>query len=64
MKEDCRDSRPSLCPIHFDTGVDKLISVLLSLETPTCVIYKFGTFVFNKVVRWDSWGEVGNAYFV
>jgi len=47
----------SLCPIHFDTRLDKWISVLPSFETPTCVIYKFSTFVFNKVVRWDEWGE-------
>src|SRR6218665_1128748 len=37
-QEDCRDI--SLCPIHFDIRVDKWISVLSSLETPTCVIYK------------------------
>jgi len=62
VQEDCRDSR--LCPIHFDTQVDKWISVPPSFETPTCVIYKFSTFVFNKVVRWDEWGEVGNVYLV
>src|SRR6218665_1025317 len=48
-QENCRDS--SLCPIHFDTLVNKCISVLPSFETPTCVIYKFSSFVFNKVVR-------------
>ena len=61
-QEDCRDS--SLCPIHFDTRVDKWISELPSFDTPTCVIYKFSTFVFNKVVRWDEWNEVGNVYMV
>ena len=35
----------SLCPIHFDTLLDKWISVLPSFETPTCVLYKFSTFV-------------------
>ena len=35
-----------------------------SFETRTCVIYKFSTFVFNKVVRWDEWGEVENVYLV
>ena len=40
-----------VCPINFDIRVDKCISVLPSFETPTCVIYKFSTFVFNKVVR-------------
>src|SRR6218665_352142 len=48
-QEDCHDS--SLCPIHFDTRVDKWISVLPSFETPTCIIYKFSTVVFNQVVR-------------
>src|SRR6218665_407005 len=47
-QEECRDS--SLYHIHFDTRVDKWISVLPSFETPTCVIYKFSTFVFNKGV--------------
>src|SRR6218665_1469530 len=37
--EDCRDS--SLYPIHFDTRLDKWISVLPSFETPTCVICNF-----------------------
>src|SRR6218665_216091 len=36
-QDDCLDS--SLCPIHFDTGVDKWISVLPSFEMPTCGIY-------------------------
>ena len=49
IQEDCRDS--SLGPIHFDTRVDKWISVLQSFETPACIIYKCSTFVFNKVVR-------------
>src|SRR6218665_1035207 len=48
-QEDCRVS--SLCPIHLDTRVDKWISVLPSFETPTCVIYKFSTCMFNKIVR-------------
>ena len=61
-QEDCRDS--SLCLIHFDTRVDKSIWVLPSLETPACIIYKFSTFVFNKVVWWDEWREVGNVYLV
>jgi len=25
-------------------------------------IVKFSTFVFNKVVQWDEWGEVENVY--
>jgi len=25
-------------------------------------IVKFSTYVFNKVVRWDEWGEVENEY--
>jgi len=61
-QEDCHDS--SLCLIHFDTRLDKWISVLPSFETLTCIMYKFSTFVLNKVMRWDEWGEVGNVYMV
>ena len=38
-------------PFTLAPGSIKWISVLPSLETPTCVIYKFSTFVFNKVVQ-------------
>jgi len=61
-QEDCLDN--NLYPIHFDTRVDKWISVMPSFETPNCVIYKFCTFVFNKVLRGDELGEVGNVYMV
>ena len=61
-QEVCHES--SLGPIHFDTQVDKWILLLPSFKTSTCVICKYSTFVFNKVVRWDEWDEVENVYMV
>ena len=49
-----------LCPIHFDIRLDVMDFSAAKLRD--AVIWKIGTSVFNKVVRWYESGEVENLY--
>ena len=53
-----------VCPIQFDTRLDKmdLISMQPLISYYLSVMYKFSTFLFNKVLRWHQWGEVEKVY--